>query len=656
MLPFSASALVMSLLALPTDSTPTVELAPLIIERARFPELASNTPGSFDFIDLNSAAVPVEGSLADILAREANVPFRSFTGNTTEADIALRGFGAVGTQRTLVLLDGMKLNPVDIDGINWLQLPPTMIQSVEVLRGAQTALYGNHAVGGVIKITTRSPSDRSTATIDAVTGGEGYEARTLFGAGSMGEFTGSIVADLRRDQGWRANSGSTAQTVSARAQWAREGLSAGFLAAWSETEADRPGSLADDELARDPRGSLFDADFESQVSRSLQGRLTWEVAEPLEIRVNGGFSEVDTAYFLTPTAGDNRLRSAAASPRLRWAHGGGRTIMGIDAGLDRFDVQIFRSRTRGAVAIDTELERRNLAAYVHEELVLAAGRVRLSAGARLERSRFTFEQTDFGQLAGQQPKYSSGEKDETGWAWTGGLVVRPAEQSRVWLRYDRLYRYPATDEILTYQGFALLEPFNRDLDPERGHNLELGTGWRVGEVEASFNLFAQWLEGEIDFYNNLNRNLPPTRRRGVEVSTSWAHTWVEAGLDYTYLDAEITGEPPPGVPPERSLVPEHLVSARLGLRPHPAVRLDAYLRYQSSATVNYPPGGPPVPSDQLPAYALVDLRLSLGPWRGLTLFAAVDNLLDRRYLTAREQGGNYPGSGRRWRAGASFTY
>ena len=58
-----------------------------------------------------------------------------FSGAPADAEIHLRGFGEGSGSRVLVLVDGLRLNRPDMGGINWLQVPLSAVERVEVLRG-----------------------------------------------------------------------------------------------------------------------------------------------------------------------------------------------------------------------------------------------------------------------------------------------------------------------------------------------------------------------------------------------------------------------------------------------------------------------------------------------------------------------------------------
>lgn len=77
---------------------------------------------------------------------------------STLTGISMRGAGGTGTGnwgvRTLVLVDGVPMN--DMYGmIRWNDIPVENIERVEVVRGANSALYGSNAMGGVIQFFTK---------------------------------------------------------------------------------------------------------------------------------------------------------------------------------------------------------------------------------------------------------------------------------------------------------------------------------------------------------------------------------------------------------------------------------------------------------------------------------------------------------------------
>lgn len=75
------------------------------------------------------------------------------------SEISLRGFD---TTNILVLVDGVQMNSTYNSKVNLNDIPVDNIERVEVLRGAASSIYGGHAVGGVVNITTKEAKEEGT--------------------------------------------------------------------------------------------------------------------------------------------------------------------------------------------------------------------------------------------------------------------------------------------------------------------------------------------------------------------------------------------------------------------------------------------------------------------------------------------------------------
>lgn len=71
------------------------------------------------------------------------------------------GFALGAGSRTAVLLDGFPLISGDAGDIKFDVLPVADIERVEVIKGAGSALYGTGALGGVVSLQTKDPSDEA---------------------------------------------------------------------------------------------------------------------------------------------------------------------------------------------------------------------------------------------------------------------------------------------------------------------------------------------------------------------------------------------------------------------------------------------------------------------------------------------------------------
>lgn len=149
---------------------------------------------------------PPAADLAEVLRREPGV---NLTGSASSGmrgnrrQIDLRG---MGPDNTLVLIDGRPARSRNASRQGWTGerdtdgdtgwVPPEAIEKVEILRGPSAARYGSGAMGGVVNIVTKRPTDKLTGSItlygnDQQDSDEGDTYRTTFNlAGPIGERLG----------------------------------------------------------------------------------------------------------------------------------------------------------------------------------------------------------------------------------------------------------------------------------------------------------------------------------------------------------------------------------------------------------------------------------------------------------------------------------
>lgn len=81
----------------------------------------------------------------------------SRTANPTSQGVSLRGVGASGASRALVLQDGIPLNDPFGGWVYWDRVPRESVERIEVERGGASSLYGSEALGGVVNLIPRRP-------------------------------------------------------------------------------------------------------------------------------------------------------------------------------------------------------------------------------------------------------------------------------------------------------------------------------------------------------------------------------------------------------------------------------------------------------------------------------------------------------------------
>ena len=129
---------------------------------------------------------------------------------------------------TLVLIDGLRVNSPTGGGFDFADLTTDNIERIEVLRGAQSALYGSEAIGGVISIFTRRGAEGLSGSFAAESGSDDYGRlrAALRGAGANGAFDYSVTASRQQNNGFSKASERNGNTE--KDDWKNSTVTAGL--------------------------------------------------------------------------------------------------------------------------------------------------------------------------------------------------------------------------------------------------------------------------------------------------------------------------------------------------------------------------------------------------------------------------------------------
>ncbi len=121
--------------------------------------------------------------------------------NPTSQGVSLRGVGANGASRALVLLDGVPLNSPFGGWVYWNRLPRVNIESMQVNNGATSDLYGSGALGGVINIRTRTLASEAL-DVEASAGNKATGAISFSGGRLFGNWGIAVAGQALRTGGY----------------------------------------------------------------------------------------------------------------------------------------------------------------------------------------------------------------------------------------------------------------------------------------------------------------------------------------------------------------------------------------------------------------------------------------------------------------------
>jgi outer membrane receptor protein involved in Fe transport len=178
----------------------------LVVSATRINVALEDVPADAVALSSHTLAATPALTLDDVLRKVPGFTlFRrssSRTANPSTQGVSMRGVGASGTSRALVLVDEIPLNDPFGGWVYWDRVTRDSLSDVEIVRGGGGAsLYGSTAMGGVIQFRTRQPETTSISA-EGSWGNENTPQLSLWAGTRLGQWDGSVSTDLFRTDGY----------------------------------------------------------------------------------------------------------------------------------------------------------------------------------------------------------------------------------------------------------------------------------------------------------------------------------------------------------------------------------------------------------------------------------------------------------------------
>ena len=138
-----------------------VQVPEVITSATKTPLPASHVTSAVEVIDGEEIQRKRIKTVIEALRLAQGVFAFSQGGAGTIANVRIRG---AETKHTLVAIDGVIVNSPTNGAFNFADLTSDSIERIEIVRGAQSMLYGADAIGGVINITTKRGRGKPSAS------------------------------------------------------------------------------------------------------------------------------------------------------------------------------------------------------------------------------------------------------------------------------------------------------------------------------------------------------------------------------------------------------------------------------------------------------------------------------------------------------------
>jgi outer membrane cobalamin receptor len=231
----------------------------------------SDVPQATSVITREEILKTPDRSVAEIIQRTAGVEVSQYGPTGAVSLPKIRGSES---EQVLILLNGRRINDAQSGKFDLSNLPVAKedIERIEILRGAASALYGADAMGGVINVITRTPSQVPYTRASASYGRYGTYEYSLFHQRKVGAFAYGVSLSKEQSQGYRENSDADKWTVGGEIGYALTPQSEVKVSArMIQKEIGVPGSVTfpDPDDRQKDQNTLLDLSYQGKITSQL---------------------------------------------------------------------------------------------------------------------------------------------------------------------------------------------------------------------------------------------------------------------------------------------------------------------------------------------------------------------------------------------------
>jgi len=644
----------------------------VIVTGSRFEENLNEVPANVKVITRDEIENSSSNTIPQVLSQIGGLRVTGLNSSALnlDASVDMGGYGPTGNSTTVVLVDGIRINPIDSGSVDWESIPIDSIERIEILQGGAGVQYGNGAVGGVINIITNG-GRKSFNQASTTYGTWGTSINNAIFRNTVDKTTYQLSANSSNTNGWRPNTAANAYSVDAKISQDLGGGDRFYvdgyygytnsqlaspvvgLVGTGNPLAVRPQN-AGNNLTTNNSGfrqgltKSIDANFVAELDTSYNNKTSFYYTPQADYFASADFGQAGSAM-------NNKLQGwqLAVSPRVKANFGTlGTTIFGYDfSKANQSGSSSYSPQSQGIILANQYDAINNLYGQYYNNLTSdSQNATQINNSVYLIQKiplNKVFEASGgFRRQVQQASTFSTSISAANGttnstqqYAANAGDVALNANYSpgqRLYIKWNQSFRFPNIDE---YWGFVYdangvgSTVFNGILQPQTTQTYEVGGNWTVLKSKITSSIFKSMTQNEISYnpatgynYNSIYQ----TNRGGLlfDVSANPFSSFnIGAGGKYQksyYANGPYAGNAIP-------IVPDTLLNARANYLITPNWTLGGVVNYVSNQHYDAGPSyytATPV----MPSYVIGDVFTSY-KYQSIEARFTVKNVGNAQYAT-----------------------
>ncbi|HAS79972.1 MAG TPA: hypothetical protein DCR90_03580, partial [Fusobacteriaceae bacterium] len=388
--------------------------------------------------------------------------------------IDIRGQGANFNRNTAIIVDGVKMNPIDMSSFNLYSIPIETVEKIEVIPSGASIVYGDNTVGGAINIITKNGKGKDSLTLQVEAGSyENYNGNLGFNT-TIDKFKifGSITG--KTTDGYRENGYLRTQDIMTGTQYQINSSNALTLKYdYHKDHMGFPGSLTKAQIDHDRTQASSPDDWGKNESNRFNLGYNYN-KNNLELINNITYYDKNSKSFMW--GGHNNIDTKNFSNDFKIKYNTDRNK--FITGFDLLDGKIENQ--------NIWVKKRSIGGFISDTYSLT-DRLDFTGGIRQQQTKFKYSNTS------ERKTYDTTVYDLA-------LNYKYSDTGSTFISYGTDFRTPTTDELITWGVY------NPNLDPQTGKNIEIGIKDYIAETFISASVFHKIVEDEIYYDSNTKMN------------------------------------------------------------------------------------------------------------------------------------------------------